>query len=327
MGEVTHREESLLAGRIARLEAAQVVLEEARRHLESHLPAFEGATASQLQALAEQVAEIYAWQRGIVEEIATFQNAVSGHLQSLTEQIQALTYELYAVPYTAVPDTLMTVGSDGRTQIGYRDRSQPGSDIYRGFEDIFRGSEDFVRERQRVYLGFLSGRSPVLDVGCGRGEFLDLLAEAHIPAVGIDLDAGMIARCREKGHSVAHVDVLHYLAEQRDDSIGVIFAAQVIEHLAYPDLLSFLDLAHRKLIPGGLLIAETVNPHALSAFKTFWVDLTHHSPIFPEVAAALCWLNGFSSAVVHFPNGSGELDLDRRTQGEYAVLATKAPVR
>lgn len=334
MEEVADRDEGLLAGRIARLETAQAVFEESRRHFDSHLRALEAAAANHLQALTEQVAEIHTWQSGTRVETATFQNAVSGHLRSLTEQIHALsdeskilTYELYAVPYTAAPDALMTVGSDGRLQIGYHDRSQSETDTYRGFEDIFRGTEDFIRERQRIYVGLLDGRAPVLDVGCGRGEFLDLLAEAHIHAVGVDLDAGMIARCREKGHDVVHADVVRYLADQPDDSIGVIFAAQVIEHLSYADLLSFLDLSLRKLMPGGRLIAETVNPHAISAFKVFWVDLTHHSPIFPEVAVALCWLRGFDSAVVQFPHGTGDLDRDRRTQGEYAVLAAKAPVR
>jgi hypothetical protein len=74
----------------------------------------------------------------------------------------------------------------------------------------------------------------------------------------------------------------------------------------------------------GILIAETVNPHSLEALKSFWVDLTHRHPIFPEVATALCWLRGFESAVIVFPHGSGDLEADRRTQGEYAVVARKS---
>ena len=86
--------------------------------------------------------------------------------------------------------------------------------------------------------------------------------------------------------------------------------------------MTFLHLSLAKLAPGGQLIFETVNPHAIEAFKTFWTDLTHQRPIFPEVAVAWCWLMGFDQAYVFFPNGSGDLDNDRRSQGEYAVVAT-----
>jgi cyclopropane fatty-acyl-phospholipid synthase-like methyltransferase len=164
----------------------------------------------------------------------------------------------------------------------------------------------------------------VVEIGCGRGELLDLLRDARIPAVGIDLDEGMVRRCRAKGHDVEHVDALSYLRRQADSSVPAIFAAQVVEHLDYNDLLAFLDVSKVKLKPGGQLIFETVNPHALEAFKTFWTDLTHQRPIFPEVALAWCWLLGFDQAFVMFPQGTGDLDSDRRTQGEYAVVACKA---
>jgi len=108
-------------------------------------------------------------------------------------------------------------------------------------------------------------------------------------------------------------------------SLGAIFSAQVIEHLQYEELLQFLHLARRKLMPGGVLIAETVNPHSYRAMKTFWVDLTHQKPIFPEVLAALCQLEGFSSARVVFPLGTGQLEADRRTEGEYAIVAVTEP--
>jgi hypothetical protein len=105
--------------------------------------------------------------------------------------------------------------------------------------------------------------------------------------------------------------------------VPAIFAAQVVEHLPYEELVSFLQVCHAKLKSGGQLIFETVNPHSLQAFKTFWTDLTHQRPIFPEVALAFCWLLGFDQAYVFFPNGTGELGHDRLTQGEYAVVATK----
>jgi 2-polyprenyl-3-methyl-5-hydroxy-6-metoxy-1,4-benzoquinol methylase len=192
------------------------------------------------------------------------------------------------------------------------------------FEDIFRGAEPFIRDRQRRYLDFVAGHEPVLDVGCGRGEFLDLLREQGIEYVGIDIDPGMVERCRAKGHKrIKLEDVNSYLEGLVDGSLGTIFCAQVIEHLPYDELLRFLDLSQRKLQPDGLLIAETVNPHSVPAMKTFWVDLSHHHPIFPEVALTLCRISGFASAFVFHPNGSGDVETDRFEAGEYAVVATK----
>ena len=137
------------------------------------------------------------------------------------------------------------------------------------------------------------------------------------------MDMSMVNRCRAKGHDIEHMDGLSYLQARQDSSLGGIFAAQVVEHLANDDFTSFLRLSRLKLRPGGLLIFETVNPHSIEAFKTFWTDLTHMRPIFPEVALAWCWLSGFERAEVLFPNGVHDLEEDRRTQGEYSVIATR----
>lgn len=244
-------------------------------------------------------------------------------LLAVEQQLAEIRGSLRAVPYMSDPRLLETVTDDGRSAIGFREGVLDGCG-YRGFEDVFRGPEDFIRERQRVYLDYLAGCAPVVDLGCGRGEFLDLLAEAGLPATGIDLDEGMVARCREKGHAVEQAGALEWLAAQPEAGLGAIFSAQVIEHLPHADLTRLLELAVRALRPGGVLIAETVNPHPIGSFKAFWVDLTHTSPIFPEVAVALCGLAGFRSAEVVFPGGTGRLEEDRWTQGEFAVVARTA---
>ncbi len=255
---------------------------------------------------------------------------VQAHLESLTRDLAetrgtatSLSQRLYAVPYMSDPRSFLIEEAGGRRHLGYRANGSEAAPFYRGFEDIFRGPESFIRDRQRFYLPILREYSRVLDVGCGRGEMLDLLKEAGIPAAGVDLDDGMIKRCRERGHTVVQAEVLEYLRQQPDRSIPAIFCAQVIEHMTFEDLRTFLLLSRAKLEPGGALIAETVNPHSLEAFKTFWTDLTHQRPIFPEVALALCSLAGYPRADIVFPLGSGDLDLDRPTQGEYAVIARK----
>jgi SAM-dependent methyltransferase len=210
--------------------------------------------------------------------------------------------------------------------VGYREGSEPGGANYRRFEEVFRGPEERVAERQRVFLSLLGGREPVLDAGCGRGEFLDLLRDAGVSYTGVDVDEAMVERCRAKGHSQVHVGAANdYLESLSDGQLGAVFSAQVIEHMPYKELMSFLELSRAKLREGGVLVAETMNPHAPHALKTFWVDPTHQHPLFPEVALVLCRLAGFDSGYFFHPLGTGHVDDDRYRESEYAVVATKNP--
>jgi SAM-dependent methyltransferase len=210
--------------------------------------------------------------------------------------------------------------------IGYRNDAQTvaPTDDYVAFEDVFRQSEAVIRERQRPYVSLLEGREPVLDVGCGRGEFLELLRADGLAAQGVDLDPGMVARARAKGLEVEQGDAIAYLERLPDSSLGALFTAQVVEHLPYAQLIAFMRLAAQKVQPGGRLIVETVNPHAPGALKNFWLDLTHQHPIFPEVLLTLCRGIGFDSAYVFHPGGSGDVETDRLHAGDYALVAERA---
>jgi SAM-dependent methyltransferase len=250
-----------------------------------------------------------------------------GGLVPRVEAADRLVAETRALPY--ISGSRFEIFEEpvaGRVQgYGRRNGDQEQAGTYYAFEDIFRGSEHFIRDRQRRYLDLLGDREPVLDVGCGRGEFLDLLRERGRKYAGIDPDPDMVGRCRAKGHERVEVaDANSYLEKCADDSIGAIFCAQVIEHMPYEELLRFYSLSLRKLAPGGLFILETVNPHSVPALKTFWVDPTHRHPLFPEVALALCEITGFQSAYVFHPNGTGEVEVDRYETGEYALVATRA---
>jgi hypothetical protein len=133
----------------------------------------------------------------------------------------------------------------------------------------------------------------------------------------------MVARCREKGHDdVEQGSLVEVLEGTAEKSLGAIFSAQVIEHLELDQLQRFLELGRSRLRPGGLLIAETVNPHSAAALKAFWVDPTHKHPLFPETMLALCALSGFVSGDVFAPVGTGNWSEDRTTAGEYAVVAS-----
>jgi glycosyltransferase involved in cell wall biosynthesis len=243
-------------------------------------------------------------------------------VNEIARRLDQLEQETHAIPFMEGAPFVTTRETDAGIVLGYDDGDGAVGE-YRAFEDVFRGSEDFIRERQRRYLPIIGGRRPVFDLGCGRGELLDLLRDAGIPFIGVDTDASMVARCREKGHTeVVHEDGLAYLEEQPDGSLGTVFTAQVIEHLTEEQLRQLLALARRKLTDDGILIAETVNPHSLPAMKAFWVDLSHQRPIFPEVALELCREAGFASAYYFHPNGTGDITSDRFVQGEFAVVAS-----
>jgi O-antigen chain-terminating methyltransferase len=251
-----------------------------------------------------------------------FSTDATRHLARLSEQVSELQEHvkntdaaLHARPYMADPEIFS--GPDGTMAFSDGD----GGDPYRDFEDIFRGEEAFIRDRQRVYLPLLADDGPVLDAGSGRGEFLDLLAEQGVEAVGVDLDRGMVERCEAKGHDVVLADVIEYLREVPDGHFGTVFSAQFIEHVPLAQLVEFLELSAKKLRPGGVFIAETVNPHSLPAFRTFWTDLTHRAPIYPEVALSLVKSTGFERGAIVFPNGDGDFASDLASQGEYAVVA------
>jgi 2-polyprenyl-3-methyl-5-hydroxy-6-metoxy-1,4-benzoquinol methylase len=301
--------------------------DQTRKHIEDLATAVERAVAEHTTRTAALQADMGTL-RG---SLAPFEEQTAGHLQRLTTELNrtanetsVLLQRLYAKPYMADPPRFSYPKPDGQPVLGFVGRRQSCAAEYVGFEDVFRGPESLIQDRFRRYLPLLERHKQVLDIGCGRGELLDVLAGSGLAARGVDSDPAMVERCRRKGHIVELMDGGAYLRGQADASLPVIFAAQVVEHLPYDQFLEFLELSRCKLKPGGQLIFETVNPHSLEAFKTFYTDLTHQRPIFPEVAVALCWLKQFDEAYVFYPNGIGDEAQDRVSQGEYAVVATKA---
>ena len=243
-------------------------------------------------------------------------------LRAVEADADELTSAAHAEPFMA--DDRLARREDpvlGKT-LGFRSEG-PAGEGYRDFEDLFRGSEQMIRDRQKIYLDVIGDREPVFDAGCGRGEFLDLLNGAGKKFIGVDLDPTMVERCREKGYdSVELGDAVEVLEATEPASLGAIFSAQVVEHMPFETLKRFLEVSLSRLKPGGLLIAETVNPHSARALKAFWVDPTHQHPLFPEVMLSLCETIGYATGDVIAPNGEGDWESDRTREGEYAVIAT-----
>lgn len=151
---------------------------------------------------------------------------------------------------------------------------------YGRFAERFRGPEDYIKSGQRFYVPYFAGRKEVLDIGCGRGEFLELMREAGVPARGIDLSAESVDLCRQKGFQAEVADLFAYLDGLANASLDGIFSAQVVEHLPPDRLPEMIRLAAQKLARGGVIAIETPNPQCLAIFAThFYLDPTHRRPI------------------------------------------------
>jgi 2-polyprenyl-3-methyl-5-hydroxy-6-metoxy-1,4-benzoquinol methylase len=193
----------------------------------------------------------------------------------------------------------------GTAEVGATDAD--GADYF-AFESRMRGSTELIRERQSVYLDDFRTAAPVLDIGCGRGEFLTLLREAGVEARGIDVDAEMVTHCREEGLEVEQADGLSHLASLEDDALGGIFCAHVLEHLSSPALFRLLELAVAKLRPGGVFAAETPNPLSLVALANFTADLSHDRPLHPATLSFLARQAGFRNVELRFLSEPSEAE-------------------
>jgi O-antigen chain-terminating methyltransferase len=177
----------------------------------------------------------------------------------------------------------------------------PGA-TYFHFEQDFRGTRESIKQRLADYVHYFEDRksnAPVLDLGCGRGEFLELLRDAKISAFGVDSNARMVEHCRQMGLEAWHEDLLKFLESEKDRSLAGLFCSQVVEHLPSSNLLAMLQSAHKRLEEGATIILETVNvSSAFSFLQVFLRDLTHVTPCHPETLKFLVDACGFQNSKI-----------------------------
>jgi len=216
-------------------------------------------------------------------------------------------------------------------------------DLYMRLEKAFRGDPSLIAERQSQYIPFVeptvSSQHPLLDLGCGRGEWLTVLAQKGLAARGIDGNPEAVAVCNQLGLDVTLQSIENVLTSTPPGSLGAITLFQVLEHVEFQDALSILTKARSLLVPNGILIAEIPNLETLRVGAgTFWIDPTHVRPVFPAVLRFLAEEAGFSqvtnlySTPLELPPDLGTLDsslqefLTRLHQqingnGDFAIIA------
>jgi len=261
------------------------------------------------QALHKAIARLVGRQtQGTLEQVQAFAEPVRAALEALTVAVQELDrvinvdvaqslgslYERQAAQERALAAAGLT---DRRVRTA---QFQPWYSSER-FEEAFRGSREEMQQRYRDLAERLVGADPVLDLGCGRGEFLELLVASGVDARGVDLDGELVKTAVERGLNVQEEDALRYLHSLDDKALGGVSLIQVIEHFSAQEVVDFVALAADKLRPGGRVFVETVNPQSLYVFAhALFLDPTHMRPVHPAYLAFLFREAGFATVDIEW---------------------------
>jgi len=209
--------------------------------------------------------------------------------------------------------------------------------VYAALEDRFRGGREEIKERFRVYLPYVKDWAPVVDLGCGRGEWLEILSEDGIEASGVDTNLIQLEQSRARGLNVGEEDFLTHLQRLDDASVGAITGFHIVEHVPLKALITLLNEALRVLRPGGVVIFETPNPeNVLVGSKYFYMDPTHRNPLPSELLEFLLDSRGFEAIEIlnlhpwESARIAGESELTERFNTyfygpmDYAIVGRKA---
>ena len=187
--------------------------------------------------------------------------------------------------------------------VAQAERDKLDSFDYTLFENIHRGSREEIKQRQKVYLDWFAEKKNVLDIGCGRGELLELFKENGVPALGVDINGAMVRDCVKRGLKAVEADAISYLASAAPASFDGISAVQFVEHLPVEVMARFFRNAYDKLEKGGVVAVETINAACLTTFcSAFYLDLSHVKPIHPLALQFLLERIGFDEVKIEYLN-------------------------
>lgn len=320
--------------------------------LESGLPAGAVLHKAVAKAVSRQT-------QGVIEQVQGFADAVSVLLREIVNALENPRTHIHAelsaqldlvldrlASIEAVPDDPSVAANELRRRVEILEAAQRRNEFrpwYSNarFEEAFRGTRDELLQRYRDLAQRLDGCDPVVDIGCGRGEFLTLLEEQGTEAVGIEIDPRLVHEATTAGLKVEFGEAVTWLQRQSDASLGGIVLIQVVEHLTAQETVEMVALAAEKLRPGGTAVVETVNPQSLYVYAhSFYLDPTHRTPVHPAYLHFLFQEAGFSKVDLEWRSpcppgdrlsGDGpgtQADTDRLNEllfapQDYAIIATR----
>ncbi len=304
---IVRLQEELAEVRDRRLSSLGADVEEAHRSLESVQSEMEGVRDTTLPALAAELAGAH---RSLVAIQAEVEGVRDERLPALSGRVDALVSRLYE-------EVERTGGLVDRMLAGepLRIAAEPDAEAElpeafraasRSFTESFRGPRPEIVGRMEEIVPLVEGSAPVLDLGCGRGELLELLQQRGVEARGVDADPSMVATCRARGLAVEEGDALEWLRSAERGSLGAVTAVHIVEHLPAATWLGIVEAARDALKAGGVLVVESPNPESLRVGAgLYWIDPTHRFPVHPEAVAfamRACGLVDVATELVHpFP--------------------------
>lgn len=177
--------------------------------------------------------------------------------------------------------------------------------FYKLFEDKFRGTEQDIKQRLTEYLPLFNSLSKnvksktIIDIGCGRGEFLSFAKDNSFKAIGVDMNKSMVERANSLGYEAIENDAITYLSSQQKNSLAAITGFHIVEHIPFESLMELFNECYRSLSAGGFVLFETPNPNNLVVgASNFYMDPSHIKPIPPELLAFALESVGFSSEIL-----------------------------
>ena len=280
----------------------------------------EGKVSSDIQSVSQNVQELEGKVssdiQSVSQNVQELEGKVSSNIQSVSHNVQELDSKTTTIVDEKVTNVFEIINADLENKawlanllddkIQDRLEFMPPTDAdevmnYFLFEEKHRGSTEDIKQRQSIFLEYFKNCQKVLDIGCGRGEFLSLLKENDIGGTGIDLNEDMVLYCQKNSLDVSQGNALTYLQSLEDKSLDGVFSGQVVEHLQPDELISLVKLCYDKMKFGTHFVAETVNPTCLSVFaKSFYMDLSHVKPVHPATIKFLMESVGFRDVEFKF---------------------------
>ena len=234
----------------------------------------------------------------------------SAEIRQLASRIRANPFRNSSFKVTSTRDGSFTIGYEGESGARYVD-----------FIDGFRPAFDELANELSYITSWLPTSGDAVDLGAGRGEMLQVMQNHGLSTFGVDSNQSVVNAAKERGFDIRLSDISAFLNTCSLSSLDVITAIQVVEHVDADELELWFEKVHKVLKPGGVFIAETPNPHAIDAFKAFWVDVTHVRPYYPEALLHMAQSAGFVRAEI-WASGTQNNIADRlEFAGSYALIA------